>query len=499
MHKKGIYLTGITLAIGIIIGVLFTANFDLMNKIQAQEQPVEETKQTGKLIPEHATLADVVEKASPYVVSITSTRVIRYRKRSASPYDHPMFREFFGLPPDPSPGYGEFEEKGLGSGVIVSDDGYILTNAHVVDQADEVIVRIEDKKYNAEIIGVDTRSDVAVLKIETNEEKLPCAKIGDSEKIRVGDWVIAIGNPFELEHTVTAGIISAKGRSNVGIVDYEDFLQTDASINPGNSGGALVDLDGKLVGINTAIASRSGGFQGIGFAIPVNMAVKVMEQLIESGFVDRGFLGITLQPINEDLAEALSLESTKGALISSVLPGSPAEEAGIESGDVIIAVDDIEVETVPEIRNDVALTAPGTKIELTVIRNGRARKFDLILASMSEYDGDYGYRNNRGDSDKRPTGIDLGITVAPLTRAILKENDLSSSQTGVFITDVDPESSFYEVGVREGDIILEINKKIIEDIDDYDDVVSELRKGDKALFLLQRQSKVFYIAVRITE
>ena len=304
----------------------------------------------------------VAERVNPVVVSISSEKVI---KAQNSPFGK-QFKDFFGNDPFsrfftiPLP-QGEIRERGLGSGVIVSKDGYILTNNHVVAGAEKIRVTLSDKrKFKAKIVGTDKKTDVAVIKIAAHN--LPVAKLGNSDKVKVGEFVLAIGNPFRLSHTVTAGIISAKGRSNVGLAEYEDFIQTDAAINPGNSGGALVNLQGEVIGINTAIATLSGGYQGIGFAIPINMAKEVMDQLISKGKVIRGWLGVIIQDIDSDMADALGLKKAEGVVVGDVKKNSPAEKGGVKRGDVIILFDNQRVENAVELKNLVAAHKPKTVV-----------------------------------------------------------------------------------------------------------------------------------------
>lgn len=268
--------------------------------------------------------------------------------------------------------------RGLASGIIVTEDGYILTNYHVIADAETIMVTIEGRNYEAKLVGTDPLTDLAVIKIDG--ENLPAAELGDSDELTVGQWVIAVGNPFELLQTVTAGIVSAKGRSLMGLADYEDFIQTDASMNPGNSGGALANLDGQIIGINTAISSPTGGNVGIGFAIPINMAREIMEQLIEHGKVSRGYLAIIVQDISENQASKIGLDTTLGAYVSSVEPDGPAARAGIQPGDVIIEFNDIQVENTTDLRTKIAGTLPGKTVKLTIIRNGKKMKMDVELS-----------------------------------------------------------------------------------------------------------------------
>ena len=313
----------------------------------------------------------VAKSIRPAVVSISSVRRIVPTAQQ---------RQFGRDVPGGIPERG-FEQRGSGSGVVVSEDGYILTNNHVVRAADEVNVTLSDSRtLSAKVIGTDEKTDLAVLKIDTSG--LSFAKLGDSDAIDVGEWALAIGSPFGLAQTVTAGIISAKGRSNVGITDYEDFLQTDAAINPGNSGGPLVNLDGQVIGINTAIASRSGGYMGIGFAIPSNLARPVMQSIIKDGHVERGWLGVAIQDLTKDLADSLQLDSRDGVLVGNVIAGSPADEAGLQSGDIILRFGGKPPRTANQLRNAVAATAPDTKTVVAVFRNGQTRTLKVAIGRL---------------------------------------------------------------------------------------------------------------------
>lgn len=474
MRKIGIIAA---ILAGFTAGVVLTANFNAVPKAVAEA--------SGKLPEVSQVFADVAEKVMPSVVTITSEKVYEVPVRSWEPFwNDPFFDFFFGPRWRPRYRKKRFKQEGLGSGVIVSEDGYILTNAHVVDGADELRVHIGDREYEADIVGVDEKTDLAVLKVDA-DEKLPAAKLGDSDKIRVGEWVLAIGSPFRLEHTVTAGIISAKGRSRMGIADYEDFIQTDAAINPGNSGGALVNLRGEVIGINTAIVSSNGGNVGIGFAIPINLAKQVMEQLIEHGRVVRGWLGIMIQDVTEDLAEALDLAEAKGVLVSSVLDDSPAEEAGLERGDVIVALDGKKVESVDDLRTRIASTPPGTKVKLDIIRNGKRKRITVELGEMPTSE----------EVASAEEGVRLGLRVKSLTRydahRLGYDGDL-----GVLVTDVEEGSIAYRAGVQPNDVIVELNREAIYTPADLRDVASQIRKGDPVLFVVWRDGNFLYLATR---
>jgi len=324
------------------------------------------------------TMAPLLEQVTPAVVNISVTGSVRVR---ANPMlEDPIFRRFFNIPNQPR----QVPRQSVGSGVIVdADEGYVLTNHHVITGADEIVVTLQDRRrYDAELVGSDEGTDIALLKIDADD--LSEIELGDSETVRVGDFVLAIGNPFGLGQTVTSGIVSALGRSGINVDGYEDFIQTDASINPGNSGGALIDIDGRLIGVNTAIIAPSGGNVGIGFAVPVAMANAVMEQLLEFGEVRRGRLGIIIQDVTPELAEALDLETAEGAVITQVQEGSAAENAGLAAGDVVIAIDDRPILNSAELRNNIGLTPVGEDIDVTIMRDGRRRTFEVEVGTTGQ-------------------------------------------------------------------------------------------------------------------
>ena len=332
--------------------------------------------------------SDVAEKAIPTVVSIYSERNIA-SPASGSPYDDFLdegpFNYFFGDSTNGKPNSKPRKESGLGSGVIISPNGYILTNYHVIEGADVIKVQLSDEtEYPGTVIGTDKASDMAVIKITVVNTKLPTLSMGNSDKLRIGEWVLAVGNPYGLSHTVTTGIISAKGRKNTGINSYENFLQTDAAINPGNSGGALLNLSGELIGINSAIFTRSGGYQGIGFAIPINMAKKITEDLIRDGSVTRGWLGVSTQPLTAELANSLKLQNKNGAFIGGVVPGSPAEKAGIKRGDVIIKIGAAEIKDASDLLNQIALLIPSHTVDITLIREAKSLSIESQISKRDD-------------------------------------------------------------------------------------------------------------------
>ncbi|MCP5515765.1 MAG: DegQ family serine endoprotease [Verrucomicrobiales bacterium] len=417
-------------------------------QLKLAEEPV---AREGRQI---TSFAPVVRQVVPSVVQVTVTTKARPLP-SGSP-ELPFFRRFFGEGQE-GPFFGPQLQAppthGEGSGVIVSKDGYILTNNHVVESADGITVTLnDDREFAAEVIGRDPKTDIAVLKIEARD--LPALTAADSDQIEVGDLVLAVGNPFGIGQTVTTGIVSAKGRATLGL-DYEDFIQTDAAINPGNSGGALVDIEGRLIGINTAILSRTGGNQGIGFAVPTNLARWVMTQLVDNGRVDRGFLGVQIQDLNPQLAEKFGVDETRGALVVDVTPRSPAAKAGLKSGDVIVQFNDREVSDSRRLKLAVGETAPGSEVAIQVLRDGAHLNLKARLRSLPGEEQLARTDNPSTAADEALRGVGVG-DLDDSTRAALK---LPEQVRGAVITQVDQSSAAYESGLRPGDVIIEINRQ----------------------------------------
>jgi serine protease Do len=433
--------------------------------------------------------APVVKKVSPSVVRVDITgkaKEAEMEMGGGSPLDNPMLRRFFGdqLPQQGRRG-GRMQrmprEHGLGSGVIVTQDGYILTNNHVVENAEKVRVTLDDgREFDAKVVGADPKTDVAVVKVEATG--LPYIQLADSDKIEVGDVTLAIGNPFGVGQTVTSGIISATGRAMGMGLDYEDFIQTDAAINPGNSGGALIDAEGRLIGINTAIISRTGGNNGIGFAVPVNLAKNVMEQLIDNGRVVRGFLGVNIQTMSPALAKQFDLKDTKGALVSEVTPNSPAEKAGLKSGDVILEFNGKPVQDSRHLKLAVGSTSPGTKAPLKVLRDGSTKN---LTVTLKELPGDQLARKD-GKAANDTDALD-GVTVGDLDSNVRQQFDLPRDVKGAVVTDVDPDSASYAAGLRPGDVILEIDRKAVNNAEEAVKLSENIK--DKASILLRVWSK----------
>ena len=409
--------------------------------------------------------APIVKTVAPVVVKIMTTMTMKSPAQGDFPgLDDPFWRRFFGdqsgqMRPRQQP--GRHVERGIGSGVIVTKDGYILTNNHVVDGASEVKVTLQDgHEYIAKVIGRDAKSDIAVVKIDAGD--LPFVRMADSEKVQVGDVVLAVGNPFGVGQTVTQGIVSATDRGNMGIEDYEDFIQTDAAINPGNSGGALIDIDGRLIGINTAILSRSGGSQGVGFAIPSNLARTVMESLVKNGHVTRGYLGVSIQTITPALAEEFSLKSSKGALVGDTTADSPAAKAGLKSGDVIVKFNGKDVDDSRRLQLQVAETAPGAKVPVEIIRDGSSKTIDVTVKSQP---GTEKLAENVS-TDKTDTGTLNGVGVTDLDRDARGQFNIPKEVTGAVVTQVDPDSAAAEAGLKPGAVIQEINHQAVKGAED---------------------------------
>jgi serine protease Do len=479
----------------LIIGLVVASQLSLTPSTEAKQGDLwtEGTAKPNNGPP--GSFADLAERLSPAVVNISTATVVQGGDEGmGSPFgeDSPFreffgdefFKRFFGGPKGQRP----FKKRSLGSGFIINGEGLIITNNHVVAEADEIVVILEGgDEYPAEIIGKDEKTDIALIKIKP-KDGLPTTKLGDSDRARVGDWVLAIGNPFGLGHTVTAGIISAKGRE-LGAGAYDDFIQTDAAINPGNSGGPLFDTAGNVIGINSAIYTRSGGNQGIGFAIPINLAKSIVTQLNESGSVTRAWLGVLIQQITPELQEGFDLKTRKGALVADVVENGPAHKAGIQRGDVIIRFNGQEVDSQHELPTMVAYLPVGTEVEVVVLRKGEEMKFKVVLEEMAE-EGVIA----SSDEPSEKSMDDLGLMVQDITPEIAERLDLPGTE-GVIISDVQSGSAAGEAGLRRGDIILEVDRKEVKDVAGLTELLEKSKDRKSVLFLVNRGGRTIFTAV----
>ena len=429
-------------------------------------------------------LADVADAVRPAVVNISTTSVVNMED---SPYgdmfNDPFFRHFFG---DGHPGMKrKYKSSALGSGVIVNENGFILTNNHVVKGADEIKVILYDKReFKGKVVGTDPRTDLSVVKIEATN--LPTLTLGDSSKLKTGDVVLAIGNPFGLNQTITMGIVSAVGRSNIGLADFEDFIQTDAAINPGNSGGALVNGRGELVGINTAIFSTSGGYMGIGFAIPSDMAKSVMDSIIKHGKVIRGWLGVSIQNLTPDLAKSLGIKETEGALIAGVENSSPADKAGLKRGDLITEMNGKKITDATALRNVVASMAPGAKADIKIIRSGKELTITAVLGE---------YKEKKIVKKTAYNNAFKGVTVQELTPSLRDKLNLPEGIAGVVVTDIASDSPSQGL-LQVNDVIEEMNRKAVRSAQEYEAIVSKIGEHDTILLLIFRDGGSIYMTLK---
>jgi serine protease Do len=437
----------------------------------------------------NTSFSSIVKKAAPSVVNISTTKTIKRDPRFDYFQNDPFFRRFFGDPNGRGGRMAPQKQSSLGSGVIVTSDGYILTNNHVVDGADEIKILLAKgkKEYDGKIVGRDPRSDIAVVKIEASD--LPAATLADSDKVEVGDVALAIGSPFGLSQTVTMGIVSAVGRGGMNIEEYEDFIQTDAAINPGNSGGALIDAEGRVIGINTAILSSSGGSVGVGFAVPVNQARGIMDQLIKDGKVQRGFLGVGIQDVTGPLAKHFDVPEGKGALISDVTAKSAAEAAGLKQGDVIVAVNGKEVADSRQLRLIVGQIAPGTTVKVKYVRDGKESTAEVKLKEKPDTaDGDV----EKAAGDSGEDALD-GVAVSDINDEARAQLRLPENLKGAVIMEVDPSSPAYEAGLRAGDVIQEINQKPIRNADDAVKATQNVKNKQLVLRVYTRGASRFVV------
>lgn len=445
----------------------------------AERKDIETLRNTGEVF------AEIAEKVTPAVVFVSVEQEVVQQMPDiffGDPFEEfndEFFKRFFGQPFPRQPQRQAPRKqirRGQGSGFIISSDGYIMTNNHVVEGAEKITVKLSDsRELSAKVVGTDPETDVAVIKVDANN--LPVVQLGDSDKLKVGEWVLAIGNPFGLSHTVTAGIVSAKGRSKIGLSEYEDFIQTDAAINFGNSGGPLLNIDGKVVGMNSAIFSRSGGYMGIGFAIPVNMTKYVYDKIMTEGKVTRGYMGIYGEDVSPEMAEHFGVKNRKGILVDKVIEDSPAGKGGIEKGDIIVKMNGKTADDWNNFRNEIARMAPGTKINLTVITNGEEKELSIELEAK---ESKAALAEAGGKEAKQ-----LGITVQDLTPELAQQFGYANEKSGVIVVEVDPSSPAADVGISQGTLILEVNRQKVENTQDFWKLV---KKAEGSVLLYIRQN-----------
>jgi serine protease Do len=489
--RKVTLLVVFAVFVGVVVGLILSSNLNITSKSIAADEntalpvilgaqaDVQDSPEMASAISFSKAFAQVAKSVKSSIVTIKSTQTVRNEVPD-------FWQQFFNVPE-------EQVRQGLGSGVIVNSDGYIITNNHVVEGADELQVTIGKDEYDAEIVGRDPESDLAVIKIDAND--LYAIKLGDSEALEVGEWVLAIGNPFSalLDQTVTAGIVSAKGRKNLtrGEIPFENFIQTDAAINPGNSGGALVNLRGELVGINTMIYSGSGGSVGIGFAIPINLAKNVMQQLINSGKVARGWLGVSIGALDEDMAEALGLDEPKGALVNDVTNGSPADDAGLQESDVILNVGGHSIADYNELVNVVANYPPGETVKVTVWRDSKERIFEVEL-------GERPASESLAQEEAEKLENALGIKVDALTPENMRRFEVEyEDEKGVLVTGVKQGSVAAKENIRPGDLVISVNRKAVESVTDFNNLTQDLEPNKVVLLRMKRGRSSFYAALRV--
>lgn len=472
-------LPGVIILVFLLTGLAFTLSgakaYALDSKIS--EQSIDHLTKTGRA------MSEIAVAVKPAIVNILTTRTVKVQG-GADMFDDPFFKRFFGDQFNRQRQPRERKSAGLGSGVIVSSDGYIVTNYHVVKDADEIKVTLTDKKeYQGKVIGSDPKTEISIIKIDATG--LPTLPWGNSDKLQVGEIVLAVGNPYGLNQTVTMGIVSAIGRANVGIADYEDFIQTDAAINPGNSGGALVNPRGELVGINTAIFSTSGGYQGIGFAIPSNMIKSIMDSLVKKGKVVRGWLGVSIQKITPELSKQFNVKGDSGVLVSDAVENGPAEKAGIRRGDIIIEYDGKKTDEPSQIRNMVANTLPGEEHTFTILRDGKQLS---IKATIGEVPSDL--QGEPGDYQS----VLKGIGVQEITPELAKKMNIPARIQGIVINDIDESSPAAGI-LTQGDVVQEINRKKISNLKDYQEIASKIKKDEGVLLLIFRNGGSSFVTL----
>lgn len=491
--KNGFGLKTIILVafISILFGVAVTARLDIVHPTKAQNFWKESGD--GPIVAPNvpANFVDLAKRLSPMVVNISTTQVMKERPMLPFPEFKGPFDEFFGDDFNKffNEPHKEFKKQSLGSGFIINKEGYILTNYHVIENATEIVVTLSENKrdYKAKVIGQDQKLDIALIRIEGAGD-LPVVTIGDSDSLQIGEWVLAIGNPFGLGGTVTSGIVSQKGRV-IGAGPYDNFIQTDASINPGNSGGPLFNMKGEVVGLNTAIVA---GGQGIGFATPINMVKEVLVQLKDKGRITRGWIGVSIQELTPELAKSFGLKDAKGVLISSVNPGDPAEAAGLRAGDIITSYDGKPITEISDLPRAVATTQPGKNVEVKVLRDGKEKIFFVKVGTKVDEEA----AEVKPDNGKEPA-VDkrLGLSVQPITPEVAKRLGVAETE-GVIISSVKPDSPSAEAGLRRGDVIKEIDRKPIKNVRDYSKALTDAEKREVVLFQILRGNNTIYVVVK---
>jgi serine protease Do len=491
---KVVFIFAATLFLGAVAGSVIGSKSPLLNESKIGAPSVvlaAPAPSFNGAVSFESGFAPIISKVVPAVVNISSTKVIDNPQMDAPFFSDPFFRQFFGNQmPQQFNTPSQQRAHALGSGVVVSKDGYILTNNHVVEGADDVEVSLVDKReFKARIVGTDPRTDIAVLKVDA--DNLPTLTLGDSSNAQVGNFVLAVGDPFGLGQTVTAGIISATGRGDLGIEDYEDFIQTDASINPGNSGGALVDVNSNLIGINTAILTGDGsrGNEGVGFAIPSNMARTVMDQILKNGHVIRGYLGAWIQPVTPEIASAFNLKDNYGALLGDVDPTGPAGKSGLQRGDVVLEMNGQKVNETKDFRLKIAMTPPNTPVHLKVDRNGVVKDYTVTLGELPNKDEETAATKSSSASALQ------GLSAETLTPEIANQLGLPAGTYGVVVDGVDSSSLAAEAGLRRGDVIQEVNRQKVANMADFSRLVQQSR-SDSFLLLVNRGGNTMYVVLK---
>ncbi|MEW5691900.1 MAG: Do family serine endopeptidase [Candidatus Hydrogenedentota bacterium] len=481
MKAKYFFFSIVLIITGIVIGTALTVSFDRDYQSLGTEIGRIDEEKVKPAISLSKAFTEVADNCRPAVIYIFSEKIIR--RRSLNPFIDEFFgdilgedflEKYYGIPQ-------ERKSVSLGTGFIVREDGIVLTNTHVIEGADKIFIKIdESEEYEAKLIGEDRGTDIAVLKINS-DKKFKYLRLGDSDKLKVGEWVIAIGNPFGLTRTVTAGIVSALGRGDVTNTEYEDYIQTDASINPGNSGGPLINLKAEVIGMNAAIYSTSGGNIGIGFAIPSNLLKKIMEDLLDDGIVDRGWLGIYVQNLNEGIAEKLGINGVKGVIITDIKKESPSFKAGLKKGDVITAIDNKKIENYKDLADVLAQIPVNKTVPAEIIRDGKKMTINIYLASR--------YKNREGGKHSIEN---LGLTVKSISRTVLRRLKIYGISGGIIVEDVRENTTAFKSGIKINDIIIEINEQSITDTESFIEVLSQISDREPLRFTIIRNGKIFY-------